>query len=131
MIQMRRGVRVSDHDETLFQRASEIALQGEHHRVRVGAILTKGRTTLHTGYNRTRNIDKNVPYGAATWHAERQVLADVYARSNCTLYVARLDLSEAVVASWPCDECMQHIVACDCVRKICYYDGHSLVKVRM
>ena len=98
--------------------------------MRVGAILVKGHTTLRVGYNRTRNLGENVPYGAATWHAERQVISEI-AKSNCTLYVARLDLAGQVVASWPCDECMQHIVACDCVGKICYYDGQALVKVRM
>ena len=115
----------------MFQRASEIARQGQHHRVRVGAILTKGRTTLNTGYNRTRNIGENVPYGSATVHAEVQVLTNVSSGSNCTLYVARLDLNGNVVASWPCKDCMLHIISCECVRKICYYDGQALVKVRL
>jgi len=128
---MRRGVRVSDHDIELFRRASELARLGEHQRVRVGAILTRGRKTLNSGFNRLRNDGANVPYGAATWHAERQVLTGVLAQSNCTLYVARLNLAGTVVASWPCDDCMIHIVSCECVRKICYYDGQALVKVRM
>ena len=127
---MRRGVRVTEHDQRLFDRARELALLGEHHRVRVGAVLTKGATTFLSGYNRTRNNTDNVPYGYATWHAERQVI-DGVARNNCTLYVARLGLNGEVLASWPCDECMVHIVACDCVGKICYFDGQALVKVRL
>ena len=127
---MRRGVRVSEHDLDLFQRATEIARQGEHRRVRVGAILVKGRTTLRSSFNRTRNPAANVPYGYATWHAERQVL-DGVAKSNCTLYVARLGLNGEPLASWPCEECMAHVIACDCVGKICFYDGQALVKVRL
>ena len=129
-MRLRRGLKVSLHDEILFQRAADLAMFGEHHRVRVGAILAKGVTTFKTGFNRSRNPVENVPYGEATIHAERQVIEGV-AKSNCTLYVARLGLSGSLMTSWPCSECMEHIVACECVGKICFYDGQALVKVRL
>ena len=126
---MRRGLKVSDHDLTLFGRASEIARSGEH-AVRVGAVLAKGLRTINSGHNRYRNDMRNVPYGYATWHAERQVVSQVGKR-NCTLYVARLGINGHVLASWPCDECLEHIVACDCVGKVCFFDGQAIVKVRL
>lgn len=127
---LRRGVRVSAHDERLFRRAADLAVLGEHNRVRVGSILTKGHRQISSGYNRTRNAADNVPYGFATWHAERQTIDKVPA-GNYTLYVARLGLEGQWLPSFPCQDCMIEIVACDCVSKICYFDNDSILKVRI
>jgi deoxycytidylate deaminase len=113
----------------LFSRAADLAYKGEH-RVRVGAVLSKGPTILRSAHNRSRNNANNVPYGHSTIHAERQVIERV-AKSKCTLYVARRALNDSLMPSWPCEECMAHIMACDCVSKICYFDGHAVIKVRI
>lgn len=124
---MRRGVKVSGHDERLFARAMEIALLGEHHRVRVGAVLCKGHRTVASAANKIGPLSGE-PFKRG--HAERLVI-DRVAAMNGTLYVARLDLNGEPMASWPCDTCMMHIGSCECVTKICYYDGQALVKVRL
>lgn len=124
---MRRGVKVSGHDEQLFRRACEVALSGEHHRVRVGAVLAKGHRTVASAANKIGPLTGE-PFKRG--HAERQVIDRISAMSG-TLYVARLDLSGDLVASWPCETCMMHIESCECVSKICYYDGQALVKVRL
>lgn len=121
-----RGMRVSATDRKIFARASEAAYFGEHDRVRVGAILTRGRTTLRTRHNR---IAVGVePFKAG--HAERQAIAGQPSFKG-TLYVARIQLNNTPAPSWPCDECMTHIKACACVSKIVYWNGTELMKVRI
>lgn len=124
---MRRSVKVSGHDEALFARARDLALTGQHHRVRVGAVLAKGRRTVASAANKI-GPTPNMPYQAG--HAERQVIDRTPAMKG-TLYVARIDLSGSLVPSWPCIHCMMHIESCECVSKICYYDGRALLKVRL
>lgn len=121
---------VSQRDIEIFDRARLIAFHGEHARVRVGAILTKGRRTINTGFNRFRNNGDNVPYGAATWHAERQAVSEID-RSRCTLYVARIGLANQLLPSYPCQDCINHIVACSCVTKIVYYEDGEIRKVKL
>lgn len=120
-------MRVSATDRGLFDRAAEAAHFGEHGRVRVGAILTKGRTALRTRHNRVLHGYEGQYYEG---HAERQAIAGQPA-INGTLYVARIDLSSKLAASWPCAECMVHIKACGCVRKIVFHDGDEIKKVRL
>jgi hypothetical protein len=121
-----RNVKVSAHDVKQFARAAEIARYGQHHRVRVGALLAKGRHTRGKAWN---VVDLNVQQYFAG-HAERLVIKDQPAIKG-TLYVARLDLNDEPVASWPCSECLVHIKACACVTKIVYHDGTELKKVRI
>jgi deoxycytidylate deaminase len=123
-----RDVKVSAADWKHFNQAAEIARDGEHYRVRVGAVLAKGRTPLSRGYNRVASWASDEPFKPG--HAERIVIAGMPA-IKCTLYVARLDLNDKLVASWPCGECMEHIVSCGCVKKIVYWDGENLRKVRI
>jgi deoxycytidylate deaminase len=124
---MRRGLRVTEHDETLFSRARWLAVYGQHHRVRVGAILAKGRRTVASASNRAKDF-----YGEPfkEGHAERLVIEGVSAMKG-TLYVVRLDLSGALAPSWPCSTCEMYIRSCECVSKICYFDGQAIVKVRL
>lgn len=123
-----KDLRVSVHDVKQFARATEAAQLGEHHRVRVGAVLAKGRVRHRTGYNRIASWIEGEPWKPG--HAERQVIQGMPAIKS-TLYVARLDLNDGLVASWPCGECMVHIVACACVSKIVYHDGIEIKKVRL
>lgn len=121
-----KAVSVSKSDRKFFGRALEAARLGEHERVRVGAVLVRGK--LHvTGHNRVAHgFDGPFKEG----HAERRVIADVPA-FKCTLYVARIGLNDEPLASWPCAECMFHIIACACVSKIVYHDGAEIKKVRL
>lgn len=124
---MYRGLRVSRTDERLFARTREIALGGQHDRVRVGALLAKGARPLAHNHNVPGKISGE-QYLAG--HAERRTV-DGAPGGKGTLYVARLDLAGQLAASWPCDECMFYVKACGCVTKICFYDGQSLLKVRI
>lgn len=123
-----KDLRVSAHDVKQFARAAEIARWGEHHRVRVGAILAHGRTALAKHHNRIASWDDGEPFKKG--HAERMAIEGVPAIKG-TLYVARLDLNDSLVASWPCGECMAHIIACACVSKIVYHNGTEIKKVRL
>lgn len=119
-------MRVSATDRKLFDRAAEASYFGEHERVRVGALLARGRTPLRVRHNVVRSGFGDGPDKRS--HAERRAI-DGQPATNGTLYVARLDLSGRLAASWPCDECMIHIVACACVRKIVFFDGAEIKKV--
>lgn len=121
-------MRVSATDRMIFGRAAGAAFLGEHERVRVGAILTRGRVTLRTGHNRVAVGIEGEPFYDG--HAERQVI-DGQAAFKGTLYVARIQLNDTLAASWPCDECMVYIKSCACVSKIVYHDGETIRKVRL
>lgn len=122
---------LSHRDLTMFSRAALVAVSGEN-RVRVGAVVTKGRNTLSDGYNRYRNQNSNVPYGEATVHAERAALARVGHHLNCTLYVARIGLNGSLMPSLPCDDCMGYIVNETAVSKIVYLNQFGdITKVRL
>lgn len=123
-----KDLRVSATDRKIFGRAAALAVHGEHDRVRVGAILTRGSITLRTGHNRVAVGVVDEPYFKG--HAERQVI-DGQPAFNGTLYVARIQLNDTLAPSWPCGECMAHIIACACVRKIVYWNGEELRKVRL
>ena len=75
---------VTKRDCKRFGQAFDVAVSGEN-KVRVGAVLTKGRTTLAMSYNRFRNDVSNVEYGSATKHAERVALVVVPASILFTL----------------------------------------------
>lgn len=66
-----------------------MAVGGEN-KVRVGAVLSKGRTVLSKSCNTARNEVVNVQHGHATYHAERVAMRVNEHRFGCTLYVARL-----------------------------------------
>ena len=122
---------VTQRDRQFFGRAAVEAIGGEN-KVRVGAVLTKGRTLLGTAHNTYRNPVANVDYGDATVHAERVVLKNNEHRFNCTLYVARLGLGGAILPSLPCADCMNHIIYGTAVSKVVYMDYNGdLVKTRV
>lgn len=121
-------MRVSAADREMFNRAVRAARLGEHHRVRVGAVLAKGRVLYRIRHNRVASWIEDEPYKLG--HAERQVIAGMPAIKS-TLYVARIQLNETLAPSWPCGECMVHIVACACVSKIVYWNGEEIRKVRL
>ena len=126
-----KDMRVSAHDRKLFDRAAGIARYGEHERVKVGAILTRGRTMIGRAHNRTSVAVEPFKEG----HAERRVI-DGQPAIKGTLYVARLGLNwegngPVKLNSFPCDECMAHIVACACVSKIVFWKDGELRKVRL
>lgn len=122
-----KALNVSDRDRRVFRQALLVARCGDHRRVRVGAVLTKGHRTIASSANRAGLVDGEPWYEG---HAERRAI-DGQAAMRGTLYVARLDLAGQTVASWPCDECMIYIRSCACVRKIVYHDGHEIQKVRL
>lgn len=124
---MSREMRVSATDRKLFSRTVEAAYFGEHERVRVGAILARGRTALRVRHNVVRS---GIDGPDKPSHAERRAI-DGQPAIKGTLYVCRLDLGSKLAASWPCGECMLYIKACACVSKIVYFDGEKLRKVRI
>lgn len=124
---MFRSLRLSSQDERLFSRATNAAFSGNHYRVRVGAVLARTGRPLAVESNRAIE-GANSPFKDG--HAERRAIAGKPAFKG-TLYVARLALNEDLLPSFPCDECMSYIKACACVSKIVYFDGHTLVKMRL
>lgn len=125
---MSREMRVSATDRKMFDRAVEAAYFGEHERVRVGAVLAKGRMLHRVRHNRVASWVEGAPWKPG--HAERQVIQGMPAIKS-TLYVARIQLNDTIAPSWPCGECMTHIVACSCVSKIVYWNGEEIRKVRL
>lgn len=124
---MLKGIKVSAVDVDLFDKAVGTARESQA-RVRVGALLAKGRKPIVAAHNVTLRLYPQSQHFPG--HAERRVINGQHAFKG-TLYVARIDLSGDLAAGWPCPECLVHIKACDCVSKIVYYDGHTLVKVRI
>lgn len=121
----------SRRDRRLFAQAAVTAVGGEN-KVRVGALLSKGRTTLSEACNEHRNPVANVEHGHATYHAERLVLRDHEHRFGLTLYVARLSQDGRLMPSLPCAECMAHIHYGTAVSSLVYMDEHNeLRKVRV
>lgn len=121
---MLRAIKVSLTDETMFRRSAALAREGNH-RVRVGAVLAKGRREISSAINLPGDNERHL-----TGHAERRAI-DGQPAIKGTLYVARLALNDEPAPSWPCAECLIHIKACSCVTKIVYFDGSALVKVRI
>lgn len=117
---------VTARDRRLFAQAAVKAV-GVDAKVRVGALLARGRTTLAVCGNWA------TPGVPTPWyHAERQVLRDYEAQFNCTLYVARLGLNGSLMPSHPCDDCWLHIMDGSTVRKVVYLDrNHVIQKVRV
>lgn len=121
----------SRRDRRLFAQAAVMAVGGEN-KVRVGAVLSKGRTILARSCNTARNSVANVQYGHATYHAERMVLRGSEHRFNCTLYVARLGLNGTLLPSFPCIDCWDHIHDGSAVSRLVFLDAnHELRKVRV
>lgn len=128
---MYKSIRVGKADVYTFNKTLELAARGEH-RVRVGAFLMKGSRPLGGSWNRARNPVDNVPFGNATVHAEQHVLkANQSKVEGCTLYVARISINGDLMASFPCRLCMEAIRLDGKVSKLVYFDGNTLVKVRI
>lgn len=108
-----------------------MAVGGEN-KVRVGAILSKGRTVLARSCNTARNSVANVQHGHATYHAERVALRGHEHRFNCTLYVTRLGLNGELMPSFPCLDCWDQIHYGTAVSRLVFLDEHhELRKVRV
>lgn len=116
---------ITDRDRRLFYQAAAKA-RGVDAKVRVGALLSKGRTTLAVCGNW---VTPSVP--TPRYHAERQVLRDHETQFKCTLYVARLGMDGDLRASLPCYDCMMHIQSGPTICKVVYFDGAKLKKVRV
>lgn len=114
---------ITRHDETLFSRAVTFAREGEHHRVRVGAVLHSEHRPLAIAWNVVGPVP-NEPYYPG--HAEQQLLHLAEHKSN--LYVARLSLSDELLASRPCRTCLAAIVENGNIEHVIYWDGTEIVK---
>lgn len=124
---MRYGLTVTSRDLGLFNQAKDEA-QGSEARVRVGALLARHGRTVVKAHNVAMHLYPQAQHFPG--HAERRVIAGQPVFKG-TLYVSRIDLSGALAPSFPCESCIEHVTACGCVTKVVYYDGHSLVKVRV
>lgn len=116
---------ISRQDERLFQQAVVMASAGEPH-VRVGVVLSQGRRPYawecnHSGPTRGEVFPKG--------HAEMRVLKVV--RPKSTLYVARIDRAGTLMPSHPCQLCTDDIMLNGNIRKVVYYNGYELKKVRV
>lgn len=127
-----RSRSVSSRDYDRLVRAAHLAFSGEHDRVRVGALVARGRKVFGAGANTSRNPVENVPFGHVTVHAEMNALAETpwAQRKGATIYVSRLGSGDQPLASFPCDRCMTVIRQAG-VREIVYFDGNAVVKVRI
>lgn len=114
---------ISRHDEELFLRAAETARKGEHHRVRVGAVLRHRLRTIEA-WNVIGPVP-NEPYYPG--HAEQQLIPQ--AQLNSTLYVARLALNDDLMMSKPCPTCMAAIESSP-ISRVVYWNGRQLVEER-
>ena len=113
---------VTAHDRRLFAQAALKAV-GADAKVRVGALLARGRTTLAVCTNFAS------PGEPTPWkHAERQVLRDYERQFNCTLYVARLGLNGELRPSFPCVDCWDHVHYGSTVSKIVYVDAEHILR---
>ena len=62
-------------------------------------------------------------------HAEIRALKSV--RPKSTIYVARIDRAGTIMPSHPCRACMTQIELEGNIRKVVYYNGHELKKVKV
>ncbi len=92
----------------------------------------KGSRPLGGSWNRARNEIDNVPFGYATYHAEQHVLKSNQSNVfGCTLYVARISINGDLMASFPCTRCIDAIQLDGKVSKLVYFDGKTIVKIRI
>lgn len=100
-------------------------------RVRVGAVLARGRTLLSEACNVRRNRTGNVPYGNETYHAEVAALKGHEHRFGLTMYIARINQAGIVVESAPCDDCRLSLEGGTAVSHIVYMGPEGLVRERV
>lgn len=112
---------VSRRDRRMFARAVWVAALSKE-TVRVGAVLTKGRTILAESPNLRKNATGNVPHGHETVHAERAALRGHENRFGLTMYVARLSVDNLVMPSHPCPECTAHLIHGTAVKRVVYME---------
>lgn len=118
-------------DRKLYYTAKRLAGQSSYP-IRVGCILANNNTVISGAFNTIRNPASNVPYGHATFHAERNclVLAGGYSLRRATLYIARIDKSGKRMPSRPCSRCLDSIQESG-LRELVYFDGHNIVKEKL
>lgn len=92
----------------------------------MGAALYQGSRFLASRANIPGDVP-NEPFYPG--HAERRVLDA--AKPKSTLYVARIDLSGDLVASYPCAVCMDWIVNSGDIKAIVYFDGAQIRRVKV
>lgn len=114
------------HDRTMFARAAEIATSGNHVRVRVGAVVSKGHRIISLAHN-VRGETPNIPHYLG--HAERRALGA--ARNKSTMYIARLGAYGGLMPSHPCAQCTVAIELNSKIKQIVYWDGTELVKEKV
>lgn len=120
-----------ERDRKFYFSAKRLAWQSSY-AIRVGALLANNGQTLAGAFNTVRNPANNVPYGGATFHAERNCLLLAGRRSlrRATLYIARIDKSGKHMPSRPCDRCLESI-GIKGVRELVYFDGQFIVKEKL
>lgn len=116
---------ISRQDERLFRQAAVVAAAGQPH-VRVGVVLSAGRKPYVWECN-VSGPTPNEPF--LPGHAEIRALRK--ARAGSTIYIARIDRAGTVMPSHPCAGCHAEILSSGLVKKIVYFNGKSLVKVRV
>ena len=120
-----------ERDRKFYYAARRLANQSSYS-IRVGAVAANNGKLLAGAFNTIRNPSSNVPFGHATFHAERNCLLMVPFDSlrRATLYVARIDKSGKRMPSRPCNRCMVFLQQRG-IRELVYFDGKFIVKEKL
>mgnify|MGYP001561094154 CR=1 FL=1 len=111
-----------------IDRAVKAALTSTYGRFRHGAVLVSGGRVINSGYNKPNFCSfaerfREAP-GPATFHAEIDCIYNVSKEhlTGAAVYVVRLDTSDKLRMSRPCDMCLNVLRFCG-VTKVYYSDN--------
>lgn len=100
---------VSCQDWSFLRLAAKHAMNSNHHRFRLGAVVVKSRSVLSQGINIAKKSPETPPHRESI-HAEVNALKGVKNPSGATMYVARLNSNNGLALAKPCEYCIQHLM---------------------
>jgi deoxycytidylate deaminase len=101
-------------DEKFIKLAIQISELSDH-RMRMGAVITKGNRIMGVGNNKRKSHPKQINHHtfkiAQGLHAERSAIINAKRKdlSGCTIHIARLTKCGEPAMAKPCDQCMAYI----------------------
>jgi len=102
---------VSCSDFAKLRIAAKVALSSNHHKFRLGAAVVKSGRVLSYSPNIPRKGPDTPPFRESI-HAEVAAMKGVKKIEGATIYVARLNSTNKLALSMPCEYCVEHMIAC-------------------
>lgn len=126
-----RLMTTTSKDSRFFLKAEELSKSSDHYRFKIGALITKGRKIISTGYNTLlKSHPLQAQYAALVGkpeaiflHAEMAAIIEARSKNidlnGTTLYIFRRGLGGDVRIARPCMICMNAIKDHG-IKEICY-----------